>query len=595
MKRFIPFSGYSIAFSKILKYSGSKLYVVIGLLFISATLEGLGIAMLIPLIQKNGSTVSSDSSAIRFLDGIGVFSLPLGYLLLIIGGLFVFKGIFRFVSGIVNALISNNLNQSMKYELLRKYGVMNYEFYLSKDSGHFTNVINLQVNKSVLFFNEFSKFNVSIATSLVYVLLAFFIEWRFSLMAIISGLIIVILMRKLTTLTKNLSVQVNQGSTELNKSFIQILQGYKYLKATNAYRILRQQSEDLIRKINQKILKTNYLSSFSTSISEPLIVIIVLIIIFLFSTYVSGDLTPIIITLVLFYRTMTYLLQAQNNWQNTMAFASSLDIVDHEINDLNAHVEPEGDLEISDFKEAIVFQNVSLTIGTTKILKGIDLIFPKNKTIAIVGPSGAGKSTILDLITVLYQPTQGDILIDGISSKKILKNQWRNLIGFSTQDFFILNEDVKTNMIFGDTINHEKMLESAEMAHCTEFIEAMEYGYDTQIGERGIRISGGQKQRLSIAREIYKKPQLLLLDEATSALDSESEQYIQDSLEKLKGKLTMVIVAHRLSTIKHADIIYVLMDGKVVGKGDFEELSSEQESWFNKIVKMQGMQSNDAI
>ncbi len=595
MKRFIPFSGYSEAFTKILKYSGHRLYVVIGLLFISATLEGFGIAMLIPLIQKNGNTATSDSSAIRFLDEIGIFSLPLSYLLFIIASLFIFKGIFRFFSGVVNALISNKLNQSMKFKLLEKYGIMNYEFYLSKDSGHFTNVINLQVNKSVLFFNEFSKFNVSIATSLVYVILAFFIEWRFSLMAVLSGLIIVILMRKLTTLTKKLSIEVNQGSTELNKSLIQILQGYKYLKSTNTYNILRRQSESLIQLINQKTLKTNYLSSFSTSISEPLIVIIVLGIIFLFSTFVSGDLTPIIITLVLFYRTMTYLLQAQNNWQNTMAFASSLDIVDAEIKDLNSFVEPEGEVKISNFNNSIIFQNVSLSIGNTQILKGIDLLFPKNKTIAIVGPSGAGKSTILDLITLLYQPTNGEILIDGINSNQILKTQWRKMIGFSTQDFFILNDDVKSNLIFGDQLNLEKMKQSSEMAHCKEFVEAMEFGYDTQIGERGIRISGGQKQRLSIAREIYKSPQLLLLDEATSALDSESEQYIQDSLERLKGKLTMIIVAHRLSTIKHADIIYVIQAGKVVAKGNFDELSAMKGTWFNKIVKMQGMDSNGLI
>lgn len=244
---------------------------------------------------------------------------------------------------------------------------------------------------------------------------------------------------------------------------------------------------------------------------------------------------------------------------------------------------------VTSFENQISFENVSFGYEKEEVLKNINFNLQKGKTIALVGPSGGGKSTIADLVPRFYDPTKGQISIDGINLKELELNQLRSLMGIVTQESILFNDTVFNNIAFGlEGISESKVIEAAKIANAHEFIVQLENGYQTSIGERGSKLSGGQRQRLSIARAVLKNPPILILDEATSALDSESELLVQEALTKLMTNRTTLVIAHRLSTIQHADEILVIQSGEIVQRGTHQELMLE-EGIYKKLSTMQSV------
>lgn len=228
---------------------------------------------------------------------------------------------------------------------------------------------------------------------------------------------------------------------------------------------------------------------------------------------------------------------------------------------------------LTEFKENIEFRDVTFAYDTEAVLKGINLTIPRGKTVALVGPSGGGKSTLADLVPRYFDPTSGEILLDGVPITQCGLTDMRKLMGIVTQESILFNDTIAGNIAFGlDTIDMNAVQEAAKVANAHQFISEMENGYNTNIGDRGTKLSGGQRQRISIARAILKNPPILILDEATSALDTESEKLVQDALNKLMQNRTSLVIAHRLSTIQTADEIVVIVDGAVAEQGTHDGL-----------------------
>ncbi|GEM64317.1 MULTISPECIES: ABC transporter ATP-binding protein [Sphingobacterium] len=243
--------------------------------------------------------------------------------------------------------------------------------------------------------------------------------------------------------------------------------------------------------------------------------------------------------------------------------------------------------KVTDFKKAIEFQHVDFAYGEKNILKHINLIIEKGKTIALVGPSGGGKSTLVDLIPRFMDVTAGQILFDGIDLRDLDQESLRTMIGVVNQESILFNDTIFNNITFSNTSATQQEVENAaKIANAHEFILKTESGYQTNIGDRGAKLSGGQRQRICIARAVLKNPPIMLLDEATSALDTESEKLVQDSLYKLMDNRTTVVIAHRLSTIQNADKIVVIDGGQIVEFGSHTELI-QKEGLYRKLIDMQ--------
>lgn len=263
------------------------------------------------------------------------------------------------------------------------------------------------------------------------------------------------------------------------------------------------------------------------------------------------------------------------------------DILDEKTEKLNIGSKAE---ELSGFKGAVEFKDVHFNYASRaeKVLKNINFTASPGETVALVGQSGAGKSTIASLLLQFYEPVSGAVMFDGKPASEYDLRSLRNQMGIVPQEVILFGGTIRENIAYGNPeASENQIIEAAKQANAMEFIDRFESGLDTVVGERGVQLSGGQRQRIAIARAILKNPKVLILDEATSSLDSESEEYIQDALEKLMKGRTSIVIAHRLSTIKNADKILVLKDGEIVESGTHDELLSLEEGNYKKLTALQ--------
>ena len=375
------------------------------------------------------------------------------------------------------------------------------------------------------------------------------------------------------------------------------LGGLRIIKAFCAEEKMNKRFNQVNSSYRDNIMRVNIRQQMAHPMSEFLGTILIVVVLWfggiLVLDYGRIDGPTIIFYLVMLYSIINPLKEFSKASYNIPKGLASMERIDKI---LQAEVEikdKETPEHISSFEHQIEFRHVSFAYTDRKsaelvyVLKDINLVIPKGKTVALVGQSGSGKSTMVDLIPRYYDVQEGEVLIDGINVKDLAVHDLRMLIGNVNQEAILFNASFKDNIRFGKTdATDEEIANAAKIANAYEFITKSEKGFDTNIGDRGGRLSGGQRQRVSIARAILKNPPILIHDEATSALDTESERLVQDALEKLMKTRTTVAVAHRLSTIKHADEICVLHEGKIVERGTHDELIGK-DGYYKKLHDMQ--------
>ena len=424
-----------------------------------------------------------------------------------------------------------------------------------------------------------------------------FISWQLTLFTILFvppfGWFMGLVGRKL----KAQSISAQSLWSDTMSMVEETLGGLRIIKAFCAEDKMNMRFNQVNSEYRDNVKRVNIRQQMAHPMSEFLGTILIVIVLWfggiLVLDYGRIDGPTIIFYLVMLYSIINPLKEFSRASYNIPKGLASMERIDKI---LKAEIEikdKENPEHIASFEHQIEFRHVSFAYNDNKsgeliyVLKDINLVIPKGKTIALVGQSGSGKSTMVDLIPRYYDVQEGEVLIDGINVKDLAVHDLRQLIGNVNQEAILFNASFKDNIRFGKTeATDEEIVNAAKIANAYDFITKSENGFDTNIGDRGGRLSGGQRQRVSIARAILKNPPILILDEATSALDTESERLVQDALEKLMKTRTTVAVAHRLSTIKHADEICVLHEGRIVERGSHDELIAK-DGYYKKLHDMQ--------
>lgn len=518
--------------------------------------------------------------------------------LLVIGGFVVimtlFKTGFTYLGSYTMIGIRNGVTRDIKNKIYKKMLELPLGFYSDERKGDMMARSTIDVHEvegSVMSsLDMFVKNPIIIVVVLTSML---FISFQLTIFVFIVFPIMGYIIGRVGKSLKKTSMEGQNKAGELLGIIEESLSGLRIIKAFNAESKMKSRYKKETHnylEINNRLQRRRDLAHPT---SEFLGTIMIVIIVWYGGSLILNNDNSLDFSAFLAYIAMFYQIinpakafsQATYNIQKGMAAYERIETV------LNADLsikEHEGSVELSEFKKHIEYRNISFSYNNeVNVLKKVSLSIPQGKTVALVGQSGSGKTTFVDLLPRFYDVQEGGIYIDDINIKDLKLYDLRELMGNVNQDAILFNDTIYNNITFGvENTSKEAVINAAKVANAHDFILASEEGYETKIGDRGSKLSGGQRQRLSIARAILKNPPILILDEATSALDTESERLVQDALENLMKNRTSLVIAHRLSTVRNADLICVFNEGKIVETGTHDELI-DKDGIYKKLHSMQ--------
>lgn len=585
-------------------------YALLGIVF-SVSYMGLAIPMLNVLFgyAEKHTTVVDTLPAFSFsIDYVlGVFNYyfniiirdygPLNALLFICASIIVnvlLSNLFRYLERMSASRIKVDVVKNMRMHIFTNVSNLHIGFFNNNRKGdlisRFTNDVG-EVENSVV--NSLKFVWKEPITIITYFSVLFFISVKLTLFTLILLPITGGALAELVKRLKKKAVQSQESLGRIVNILDETFSGMRVVLAFNARSFILNKLDketSYHRKVNLSIARKNELAS---PVSETLGALIVSGIIFFGGSLVLGEnpsLSPG--EFIGFLLIFAQIIQPAKNFSNGITSLQkgtvSAQRIFTVIDTIPAVQNKPDAIVLKEFTSSIEFKNVGFAYDKEDVLQNINLKIEKGKTIALVGPSGGGKSTLADLVPRFYDPGQGTVLLDGISLTDYEIESLRQQMGVVTQESILFNDTIFNNIAFGmANVNEADVIQAAKVANAHDFIVQTENGYETLIGERGSKLSGGQRQRISIARAVLKNPPILILDEATSALDSESERLVQDALTRLMEHRTSIVIAHRLSTVQHADEIIVIQSGKIIERGRHEELI-QQDGLYRKLNEFQG-------
>ncbi|MDB4828115.1 ABC transporter ATP-binding protein/permease [Candidatus Pelagibacter sp.] len=509
---------------------------------------------------------------------------------------FATKGISLYLAKLLMINVSEEVKKILQIDMLKSFIKADTEVIESNHSGKYISNLNFDVNQiTKMLADAFLSIFKDGLTLIGLLCVMFFQNWKLSLIAIIMIPLASITSKIIGKRMSKISTQAQEKSGDLNRYLIDLFKNHKIIKIFQRENFENIRSEKFVNDLKEKSAKIAAVYIRSTPVMEILTGIMIAILIFYSGKLIiSGELAinnffSFLAAMMLAYQPVKTLTKVNVAIEQGLAAANRiLPIIDLN-NEINLN-EDKDKLNISEGN--IIFKDVNFTYKSNpenKVLRNINANFTGGKMTALVGHSGSGKSTLLNMIPRIYAPTDGIIHFDDQDISKFSLASLRSQISIVDQNTTLFDDTVLNNIKYArPEATNEEIYQAAEQSMCTEFINNLENGYETMIGENGVKLSGGEKQRLSIARAFLKKSKIILLDEATSSLDSETEDKIQKALSELTLNKTTIVIAHRLSTILNSDKIYVVDNGKIIDSGNHEKLlinSKVYKNFYERQIK----------
>ncbi len=557
--------------------------------FISSLLGGIGIGAVIPLLSllMDGRASSTDKVSV-FIANLFTY-VPFGFtiysVLILIILSFLVRAVVLFIFGFFrNRLILDYKRRTLN-ELFRALLHARWDHLLSKKVGHMQNYFFRDVEKSTDLLDAISYIPFALINIMIFLGFALIISPQITALTFVFGVMTVGISRPLLYRLKRANTILAAQNKNVSHFLIEHFIGIKSIKAGAREDQVQERAENTFFTWCRVEFRSKILSFMNKNFFEPLSIIFVAGIIVISYSTPDFSIQSFAVTLLLVQRIFVYIQHAQNAFSGLIdALPYAKQVIEFK-ESLGASAEVVSGKKHFEFNRTLAFRNVFFSYTPDKkALSSVSFSIQKGNIVGLIGPSGAGKTSVVDLLLRLFDPDSGAVLLDDYDAREFHLQEWRSHFGYVAQDAFLLNDTIAQNIRFyNDALTQSEIIDAARHANIYDHIMSLKDGFDTKIGDRGIMVSGGQRQRIVLARTLAQKPSLLILDEATSALDNESENLIQKAIRDLKGKVTVVIIAHRLSTVVDVDHLLVLQNGKITEEGKPEDLLQKKDSYFYRM------------
>ena len=578
---------------------GWKVVLALGLMICLGLTEGVSLLMLIPLLQLVGLDVQQGSIGrvagfvSSFFSAIGVRPTLIAVLCVYILIVIIHSLLRRWETS-VSLTLEHEFVVRLRQQLYKAIANTNWLFFSRHRSSDFTHALTIEMER----IGAATYFILNlVATTIiagVYILLALKLSALMTGLVFLCGAGLMLLLKGKTKVAQETGEGLSEAMSNLYNAVSEHLSGMKIAKSygteqrhVDVFGKLAEQVRSMYTGSIQNQAEVNYWFNIGS-------VLILSIILYVSLEILSIPTAGVLLLLFLFARVMPRLSSIQQSFQSIVNLMPSFSRVMGLMRRCEEAAEPRVERsEAFKLRDEVRFEKVSFSYdGKTPVIQDLNLTIKAGQTTAIVGPSGAGKSTIADLVMGLIVPGDGSILVDHRDLGPERIKAWREQIGYVPQETFLFHDTLQANLLWAKPdATEEEIRQSLKLSAAEEFVSGLPKGADTVLGDRGVLISGGERQRLALARALLRRPSLLILDEATSSLDSENEKRIQKAIEELHGKMTILIISHRLSTIRGADVIYGIEEGRLIESGTWDSLIASEGGRFRALCQAQGIET----